>query len=148
LSEPTPAPACVNLLATFGEEYRVTWDESREGRDESPWLMQVPCRYGTIYPQGGDLLAVEVDGHGKLAARLGRGLGLKIHQGDDGKPATDPRKDWSGDMTFLFPVARFAEVAEVVQPRRRPRPSPAQLANLTAEGREQGLRKLAEGRRR
>ncbi len=63
---------CVNLRERFGAEYRITWDEAREGWDESPWLMQIPCRGGiTIYPHGGNLLAVEVDYHPLSPMRCG-----------------------------------------------------------------------------
>jgi hypothetical protein len=71
---------CIDLRERFGAEYRITWDEAREGRDESPWLMQIPCRGGiTIYPFGGTLLAVEVDYHPQLACTL-RKMGLGLHQ--------------------------------------------------------------------
>lgn len=107
----------MNLLERFGRAYQVTYDPAAGKPD--PWLAQVPCRYGVVYPHGGEVLAVEVDGHGKVAARLGHELGLKIHQGDDGKDVHDRTKDWGGEVTFLFPVSRFKEVAAVVKPRRR-----------------------------
>jgi hypothetical protein len=98
---------CVNLLERFGGRYRISWDQAREGRDSSPWLMQIPCRGGiTIYPHGGTLLAVEVDHHPHVARRL-QELGLKLHQ------------DGDHEKTFLFDVRDFEQVAEVVRPHRR-----------------------------
>jgi hypothetical protein len=34
--------------------------------------MQIRCRYGLIYPHGGDKLAVEVDYHNQVARMVGR----------------------------------------------------------------------------
>src|SRR5262249_57395297 len=71
--------------------------------------------YGTIFPHGGEVLAVEV-GY-RLAKRLDV-LGLKLHQTGD------------RERTYLFPVQRFAEVAAVVLPRKRRRLSEENRAKV------------------
>ena len=104
--------ACIDLVARFGGEYRISRDPAAEGRTD-PWMAQIPCQRGIIYPHGGDMLAVEVDGRpitaGKLAA-----LGLTLHQ------------DGDREKTFLFPVEGFPEVAAIVLPRKRRRQTPEQ----------------------
>src|SRR5262245_65154194 len=111
---------CVNLRERFGKHYRITFDEAAEGRDD-PWMMQIPCtgRGITLYPHGGTLLAVEVDGRWHLARRL-REMGLTVHQ------------DGDREQTFLFDVADFDRVAEVVQPRKSRRLTEEQKARLLA----------------
>jgi hypothetical protein len=66
---------CINLQEQFGTRYRVTFDAAYSPkhvpRDKlDPWTMQVPCERGTVYPHGGDLLAVEVEGRRVTANRL------------------------------------------------------------------------------
>ncbi len=103
---------CIHLRDLFGDTYRITWNHAREGREESPWLMQIPCALGTIYPHGADRLAVEIDYHPKAARAIAALPGVKLHQ------------DGDQEKTFLFPVAMFDQVAAVVQPRRRRRLDP------------------------
>jgi len=114
---------CINLWKRFRERYRITFDEAAalRGRNGDPWLMQIPCRFGTIYPQGGEMLALEVDYHDFTAARLRR-LGLVFTQ------------DGDREKTFLFHVDRFEEVAAIVLPKRRRR--------LTPEHREASIQRL------
>jgi hypothetical protein len=56
---------CVDLQERFGRRYRVrreadgaTWFETPES--ERTWLLEIPCRYGVVYPHGDDLLAAAV----------------------------------------------------------------------------------------
>src|ERR1700686_2649258 len=56
---------CVDLKARFGERYRirkeadgVTWYATPE--TERLWLLELRCRYGVVYPHGGDLLGAVV----------------------------------------------------------------------------------------
>src|SRR6516162_3941051 len=98
-------PTCLNLRQLFGKKYRLGWDAAREGYDKDPWLLEMPCYRGTIYPWSSTLLAVEVDYHPGVARKLAR-LGLvKVQDGNHEK-------------TFVFPLDRFAEVAAIVRPRR------------------------------
>ena len=58
---------CINLQEQFGTRYRVTFDGAYNPKHVprnklDPWSMQLPCERGVVYPHGGDLLAVEVEG--------------------------------------------------------------------------------------
>ncbi|MGH7178454.1 MAG: hypothetical protein ACREJC_13835 [Tepidisphaeraceae bacterium] len=103
---------CVDLVERFGTQYRITWDPAydpghvaRDKRD--PWHAQIPCRYGVIYPQGGDFLAAEVDNHRMLTKPLLAIKGVRLSQ------------DGDHEKTFLFPVELFDQVAAILQPRRK-----------------------------
>ena len=66
---------CINLQEQFGTRYRVTFDPAYSPkhvpRDKlDPWAMLIPCQRGTVYPHGGDLLTVEVEGRRVTANRL------------------------------------------------------------------------------
>lgn len=109
---------CINLLTVFGKQYRISFDPAYEPKhvprnNRDSWMMQMHCagRGVTIYPHGGDLLAVEVNGRRGVAGRL-LAMGLRLHQ------------DGHQEKTFLFPLGRFEDVAAVVHPRRRKRLSP------------------------
>ncbi|HMF17667.1 MAG TPA: hypothetical protein VKE98_10705, partial [Gemmataceae bacterium] len=114
---------CINLWERFGDRYRITFEEvaTVRGRKGDPWLMQISCRLGTIYPHGGDLLALEIDYHDFTAARLRR-LGLEVVQ------------DGDREKTLLFGVDRFEEIAAIVQPKKRRR--------LTLEHRQASIQRL------
>ncbi len=99
---------CLNLRELFGDKYRVSIDrESAEGpRDKDPWVQEMRCRRGIIYPFSATHLAVQVDYHPIIAQRLVRmGFGL-VQDGDH-------------ERTFVFTMDRFDEVAELVLPRSR-----------------------------
>jgi hypothetical protein len=115
-----PALKCVYLLERFGDRFRVTWDPAYDPmrvREKDAWMMQLPCagRGVTIYPHGGNTLAVEVDYRPGVCRQLDA-LGLQLHQ------------DGDGEKTYLFDVSRFDEVAAIVKPRKRKRLSPEQRA--------------------
>jgi hypothetical protein len=119
----------LNLVELFGDRYRITFDEaynpSHVPRAKlDPWMMQIPCRGRgiTIYPHGGNVLAIEVDHRRNIAKALAALPGLKLWQDGD-------------EMTFLFDVALFPAVAEIVKPKRRPQ--------YTAEQRDANRRRLA-----
>jgi hypothetical protein len=103
------APRCVNLREQFGDRFRIGHDPAAQtwGERRDPWMLTIPCRRGVIYPHG-DLLAVEIDGHRRLAKRVAAIPGVSVYlDGDDEK-------------TFLFPMEAFDAVAAVVRPKRRP----------------------------
>ena len=115
---------CIDLKATFGRRYRVGYEESyyadrgAGARLPDPWLMIMPCRYGHIYPHGGETLAVFVDDHPKLTSVLRRLPCCQVYQdGDDG-------------TTLLFNVADFPQVAKIIRPWRRQQFTPEQLAAM------------------
>ena len=66
---------CINLKVQFGKQYRVI---SEDVRVADPWLMVIPCRYGHIFPHGGNTLAASVDGHTNVAGVLRRLY--RVHQ--------------------------------------------------------------------
>jgi hypothetical protein len=112
-------PECLNLQELYGGRYRIAYDPAADTPSErkDPWMMTIPCRSGAvIYPYGGDLLAVEVDYHTHLAKRLAAIPGVRPHQCGE------------AERTFLFPVALFDQVAEVVKPRVKRRLTPEQRA--------------------
>src|SRR5262249_6974448 len=114
---------CINLAERFGTQYRIVFDKSYDARRRrretlDPWFMEIPCRKGTIYPFGGEMLAVQVDGRPLTAKRLLSLPGVRLLQ--DG--------DW--ERTFRFDVAQFSEVAAIVLPRRRRQISDAERQRL------------------
>jgi hypothetical protein len=116
---------CLNLLETFGTDYRVTFDPAYDSchvprRCLDPWLMQLPCRGKgvCIYPHGADRLAVELDGRPALARKLAAIPGVELWQ------------DGDGEKTFVFGLGLFDTVAGVVRPHRRPRLSAGRRAQL------------------
>ena len=118
---------CINLLCRFGKRYKITWDpcfnpkgKHRESLD--PWMMQIPCQRGTIYPPGGTLLAVEVDGRPITANKLFNIDCCQLYQ------------DGDHEKTFLFDVADFETVAEIMKPRRKRQLSDVERQKLREVG--------------
>ena len=118
-------PTCINLKERFGQQYRVTYEESYYAdrgvgaRATDPWLMIVPCRFGHIFPHGGDRLAASVDGHPNVAGALRRLPCCRVHQDGD-----------FGELTVLFDVADFDKVVQIMRPRRRRQVSAAERERL------------------
>lgn len=121
---------CINLMERFGKRYRITFDEAYEAKGKhkatlDPWMMLIPCRGGTIGPQGGDVLRIDLEGHRKTAAQLGRLPGVSFYcKGDV-------------ESTLLFHVDQFAAVARIARPKRRRKGRPmteADKAALAATG--------------
>ncbi len=117
--------SCINLKERFGRRFRVDYEESYRAEHgsrvvrEVPQLMIVLCRYGEIYPHGGHLLGASVAGHPKVAGQLRRLKCCRVHQDGD-----------FGELTALFDVAEFAQVAKIMRPRRRRQLSPEQRAEM------------------
>jgi len=125
---------CINLLDLLGDNYRITFDSAYSARGVprnklDPWMMQIPGqgRGVTIYPYGADMLAVEVDRRPSIVAKLKAIEGLKLHQ------------DGDIEKTFLFDVALFEQVAEVVKPRRKRQVSDQRRQELVSYGRRYGF---------
>ena len=120
---------CINLRDRFGDHYRITFDPAYDPayvpRSKlDPWYMVIPCKRGlTIYPHGGDWLAVEIDGHPYIAKRVQKLLGVALHQSGD------------QERTYVFPVSVFPSVAKIVEPKRRPRLSDEQRERMGARAR-------------
>jgi hypothetical protein len=75
-----------------------------------------------VYPFGGELLAVQIDGHPKLARALAAIPGVKLIQ------------NGVRDKTFTFPIRLFGRVAALVKPHRRRRVSERERRRLAAIG--------------
>src|SRR5712692_6269018 len=110
-------PTCINLRERFGEQYRIGFAEAAEGRND-PWMMTIPCRWGTIYPHGGEMLALDLDGHPRVAKQVAAIPGIVLHQ------------DGNDEKTFLFPVGLFDQVAAFVEPKKLRRLSEEHKAKL------------------
>lgn len=115
---------CVNLRERFGRQFKVSYEESYYADRGTgawlpdPWLMILPCRFGHIYPHGGAMLAVFVDGHPKLAGVLRRLPCCQVYRdGDDG-------------MTLLFNAVDFGKMAQIMHPQRRRQYTPEQRAAM------------------
>jgi hypothetical protein len=122
-----PMLNCINLLETFGAEYRIEFDEAYDPRGKprdrlDPWMMLIPCRYGEIYPEGGQYLRVDIDYHNQIAARVAALPGCTLYgDGDDEK-------------TIRFHVDQFEAVAKLVKPYRRVKVSQDTIARLIRVG--------------
>jgi hypothetical protein len=103
---------CLNLRERFGDEYKIGFDpvfdpHGKQQEKIDPWVYVIPCQRGTIYPFGGSLLAVEVEGRAPTAKRI-RALDCTtmIQEGED-------------FLAVTFDVADFDQVAKIVLPRRK-----------------------------
>jgi hypothetical protein len=108
-------------LRQFGKRFKIEFDPAydpthRPADRLDPWMMVIPCERGTIYPQGDDRLAAEVEGRAPTRRKL---QGLKgvavIQDGDD-------------FLAVTFNVTDFGKIAQILKPRRK--------RVLTAEQRE------------
>ena len=114
-------PTCINLRERFGQQFRIGFDVAAEDTLD-PWSMTIPSRRGTMYPYGGEMLAVELNGRPKTAKKVAAIPGILIHQdGDDEK-------------TFLFPVGLFDQIAALVEPKRIRRLGEEHKAKLLKAG--------------
>jgi hypothetical protein len=117
---------CVDLRSEFGDRYRVRFNAGHEGTTGAGadiWGLEMLCkgRGVTIYPIGGQRLAVEVDYRPSIVRKLMVLLG-------------PPSQDGDHEKTFYFDLEQFQAVAEIVQPRRRRVLSEAQKAKLASAG--------------
>ncbi|MFV0443341.1 MAG: hypothetical protein ACK5Q5_07200 [Planctomycetaceae bacterium] len=123
---------CINLRNRFGDRYRISFDPAYDPRHRpkkclDPWMMILPCRYGEIYPDGGQFLRVDIDGHNRIAARVTALDGCMLVQ------------DGDVEKTIRFPVTQFELVAALVHPHRRRRVSDDERCRLRALSRQHGF---------
>src|SRR5260370_34769033 len=110
-------PTCINLRECFGQKYRIGFDDAA-GNTNDPWMMTILGRFGIIYRHGGEKLAVEVDGHARIAKKGAAIPAIVVHQdGDDEK-------------TFVFPVGLLDQLAAIVELKRVKRLTDKQRARL------------------
>lgn len=112
----------IDLKEWFGKDYRVAADPGGGPSNRDPWYWIIPCRYGEIYPFGGDLLCVWIVGTRRSALAEKLVPQLRRHQTGE------------SEAVFLFPVALFDRVAELVRPRRKRRLSAGHRKTLTVAG--------------
>jgi hypothetical protein len=129
---------CPDLRQLYGANYRITLDEAAESPSD-PWMYQLPCVYGIIYPHGPGTLALEIDYHVQVARKVLAIPGTRLWQDGGGLPRKDADGNdvlVPGDKTIVFPVSAFPEVAALVKPRRRRHctSSPEHLAALREAG--------------
>lgn len=132
---PTPP---LDLRTEFGDRFRLGWEADGITRSawavaEQCWLLEIRCRYGTMYPHGGDLLAAFTD-RPRVGARLRRLRFLVSARGDR-------------EVVVTFHVNDVEEVFAVLKPYRRRRLSPAQRAKnaaTLARARQQRLQPLTQ----
>ncbi len=116
---------CVNLQERFGRRYRIRHEESyhaqhgAKARRPDPWLLEIECRYGHIYPHGGNLLAASIDGFPKVASRLRRLKCCRVIQDGD-----------HGELTVILDVVDLPKVVRIIRPRQRRQLSARQRAEL------------------
>ena len=104
--------------------YKLTLDESAKidpARSSRPWYWRIPCRYGFISVHGQDMLAAWSKSP-KMIPRLISVPGVKVHQ--RGK----------GEVRVVFPVDRLADVAELLQARKRRRATEAARERIATLG--------------
>jgi hypothetical protein len=117
---------CINLRERF-PNFRIEWDESHvPGQADDPWLQEIPCRYGKIYPYGEDELCAYTD-HPRLKRRLAALPGAFVHQ----------RGDF--ELVVRFPAIEWRAYFELLAARRKRTATPAVRA---------ALRKALDERRR
>jgi hypothetical protein len=109
----TGAMTPINLNKRLGKRYRIGWDPAYDPRNRpkdklDPWAMQIPGKFGTIYPYCESTLAVMIDHHVITANRVAKIPGVEIIQ------------DGDEEKTFRFPIELFDKVAELVKPHRKP----------------------------
>jgi hypothetical protein len=111
---------CINLKKRFGKKYRIVYDESRQGREDDPWLQQIPCLRGHIYPHGGTKLGFASNKRGPTLTTL------------KALPGVETAQDADDGANLVFPVEMFDKIAKLVRPRQKRQMSEAQKAAAAA----------------
>jgi len=118
---------CINLRQRFGSRLRISYDPCHDAKGRcreslDPWMMQISCRCGTIYPWGGDLLVIGMDNHNTVAKRVAAISGCEVIQ------------DGERERSVRFHVDAFDAVAAIVKPKRKRRISDAERQRLGEAG--------------
>jgi hypothetical protein len=118
-----------NLQELFGSRFRIGHDPAAVTYAEraDPWMQTIRCRRGVvIYPQEEGMLAVEIDVHPGLAKQVEAIEGVKVYQAGGQWPGSRE------ECTYHFPLSAFDAVAAIVKPMRRPKLTPEQRAEKSA----------------
>jgi hypothetical protein len=126
------APTCVDLQARFGRRYRVSFEASGVTRSQWPeadraWLLEIRCRRGVVYSQGGDVLAAVTD-RPLIGRRLRRLPCILSVRGDI-------------ETIVTFHVDDAPAVFAQLHPYRRRQVSTAERQRLAALSARHGFRK-------
>ncbi len=124
--------ACINLREAF-PQCRVSFDPACEDKAD-PWMQQIRCKRGYIYPFGGSRLAVECDYHPAAVKQL------------EALPFVECTQAGAGEYTFVFDMSRHREVFAIVRPLRRS--GPARGRQPTRKELEAGRANLLKSRKR
>lgn len=121
MSEPT----CINLQERFGKRYRVGFEANSATRYQWPegdraWLLEVRCRYGSVYPKGGEILQAMTP-RPRLGAKL-RALPCVLTARGD------------ADTVVTFHVDEAPAVFALLKPYRRRQVSASERERLRALG--------------
>lgn len=124
-SAATSDMACIDLAALYGDHYRVGFQGGTRPRQsvagsERPWHLEIRCRYGRVYPRGGDVLAAWTD-HPRIGARLRRLPFILSAQGD-------------AETVVTFHVGDAGAVLAILRPYRRRLVTAAQRERLRRIG--------------
>jgi hypothetical protein len=120
------SPTCIDLRTLYGARYKLrkeadgaTWGATPEA--ERVWLLELACKYGVVYPQGGEILASTITSRimGRRVAALPC---IRSSRGDIERVVT-------------FHVDDADQVLAIMQPRRRRHVSPEERERLAAMGR-------------
>jgi hypothetical protein len=117
MSEPT----CINLQERFGKRYRVSLEANGASKhqwpkEDWPWLMELRCRYGRVYPKGGEILQATTD-RPRIGAQL-RALPCVLTTRGD------------AEIVVTVPVDHAPAVVALLRPYRRRQLSDAQRERL------------------
>lgn len=116
---------CIDLrIWAKTKRYRWRYEESYyaerpEYRGDGRWYVEVICRYGLIYPFGGDYLLAYANRGIKRFIRTALGCEIQHHQND------------GDNEVFRFPSKYLDDVAAVLKPKRK-RATGASLEQLEA----------------
>mgnify|MGYP001461173290 CR=1 FL=1 len=105
-------PTCIDLRERFGTRYRVrkeadgaTWHETPEA--ERPWLLELPCRFGVIYPHGGEILAATVTSR-RIGHRVAALPCIRSSRGDTERVVTFHVDDAEAVFALMKPYRVYA----------------------------------------
>ena len=108
--------------------YKTQYDPSyyaetnAEAKGDGRWYVEIPCKYGLIYPMGGNRLQVYFSSRleDKIKAIYG----------------AFPKNSDPGARVYIFPVSELEKVAGIVKPRKRRKGGPGASPERMRELRE------------
>ena len=109
------AKTCLDLDKEFGDKYKIRNETGakQKPKQADPWMREIRCRRGSIYPMGGKLLAATIVCQKSRSGLLNllRVPGVRPHQVGD----------MEGTVIFDLNSPAQAKVFKIMQPRKRHR---------------------------